>query len=69
MQDNKILFKDWLKDFYNYKSKRVKPSTLRNIGIVIRCHVPIFLLNTPLDEITAQDLESTIYSVQAMRMR
>ena len=67
--NNQILFKEWLKDFYEYKSKRVKPSTLRNIGIVIRCHVPIFLYNTPLVKITDQDLEKMIYDVKAMRMR
>ena len=67
--NNQILFKEWLKDFYEYKSKRVKPSTLRNIGIVIRCHVPIFLYNTPLVKITDQDLEKIIYDVKAMRMR
>lgn len=67
--NNQILFKEWLKDFYEYKSKRVKPSTLRNIGIVIRCHVPIFLYNTPLVKITGQDLEKMIYDVKAMRMR
>lgn len=67
--NNHILFKEWLKDFYDYKSKRVKPSSLRNIGIVIRCHVPIFLYNTPLVNITAQDLEKAIYNVQALRMR
>lgn len=67
--NNQVLFKQWLKEFYAYKSKRVKSSTLRNIGIVIRCHVPIYLYNTPLADITAQDLENAIYSVQTLRMR
>lgn len=69
MNNNQVLLKDWLKDFYEYKSKRVKPSTLRNIGIVARCHLPIFLLNTPLDQIKAEDLEKVIYNVPTLRMR
>lgn len=69
MNNNQVLLKDWLKDFYEYKSKLVKPSTLRNIGIVARCHLPIFLLNTPLDQIKAEDLEKVIYNVPTLRMR
>lgn len=60
---------EWLKDFYEYKANRVKPSTLRNISIVMRCHVPEELATTYITDITATDLENVLYNVKAERMR
>lgn len=60
---------EWLKDFYEYKAKRVKPSTLRNISIVMRCHVPEELATTYINNLTQQQLENALYSVKAERMR
>lgn len=67
--NRKINLGEWLNNFYEFKSKVVKPSTLRNISIVIRCHIPQELSNKKLSKITAEDIEEIVYSVQALRMR
>lgn len=66
---NNLTFGDWLNEFYEYKRNTVKPSTLRNIDIVIRCHVPIELATTCITDLTQHDLENALYSVKAERMR
>lgn len=68
-RNNRITLGWWLNDFYAYKSKIVKPSTLRNIGIVIRCHVPQDIADIRLAKLTIDNAESLIYAVDSMRMR
>lgn len=64
-----LTFGEFLNDFYEYKRNIVKPSTLRNIDIVIRCHVPIELATTCITDLTQHDLENALYCVKAERMR
>lgn len=62
-------FGEWLEEWKEYKAKRVKPSTLRCIDIVIRLHVPDVLKERDIEDIRISDLERTIEAVKAERMR
>ena len=63
-------FGEWLTFWRErYKVGNVKPETLRNIDIVLRLHAPDKIKATPLDELTAKDLENTIYDVESSRMK
>ncbi len=63
-------FGEWLTFWRErYKVGNVKPETLRNIDIVLRLHASDKLKITPLDELTAVDLENAVYEVKASRMR
>ncbi len=62
-------FGEWLQEWQAYKQKRVKPSTYRNIEMIIRLHVPSELKAQPLEALTVAQIECALDAVQAERMR
>ena len=60
----------WLQEWYTrYKLPRLKPSSLKNLDMVIRLHIPEALRARELDDIAPEELEQTVNAVRASRMR
>lgn len=60
---------EWLQKWQTYKRERVKPSTYRNIEMIIRLHIPTELKAQPLAALTVAQIETVLERVKAERMR
>lgn len=60
---------EWLSEWQAFKKKRVKPSTYRNIDMIIRLHVPSELKAQPLEAVTVAQIECALDAVHTERMR
>lgn len=60
---------EWLQEWQSYKKQRVKPSTYRNIEMIIRLHIPSELKAQPLEALTVAQIEAVLSRVKAERMR
>ena len=63
-------FGEWLKEWLEvYKKPFVKPHTTENYKIYIRLHVPERLKKTPLDKLSALDVQKALNGVSGSRTR